>query len=231
MDLQQTDLYKTQRARVENHVKTALAQDRSLMGLIRLALQAQRSCQENTDSFNPQDMACLECDSGCDYCCHPPVSAAVPEVANIVAYVFNHLPEAEQDRIMARVEQVYARVHPMSGPERTSSNIACPYLAEGKCSIYPVRPLACRGFNSTSRADCQTVFEQTRKDHQIPAYVPLLASAQGLKEGLLGGLRASGLKTPLVDLVRASHKLFAELEENLERWARGADVFSDCKPF
>lgn len=231
MDLQQTPLYKSERARVETHVKTALRQDRSVMGIIRLALLAQRACQENTDAFPVEDLACLECGSGCNYCCHPPVSAAVPEVANIVAYVFSQLPEAEQDRIMARVEQVYTRVHPMSGKERAATNVACPYLDEGRCSIYPVRPLACRGFNSTSRADCQSVFETSTKDKPIPAYVPLLASAQGLKEGLLGGLKSSGLKTPLVDLVRASHKLFAELEDNLKRWAGGADVFSDCKPF
>ncbi len=230
-NLQQSGVYQAERTRVEAHIKKALAQDRSPMALIRLALVAQRTCQDTAQSFDPKALACLECQSGCDYCCYPPVSAAVPEVANIVAYIQSQLSQAEQNRLTEKVTQVYSQVDPMSGPQRAASNIACPYLNEGKCSIYPVRPLSCRGYNSTSRATCRSVFDSSKKDQAIPAYVPLMASAQGLKEGLLGGLKQAQLKTPLVDLVRASHKLLNELDDNLEAWLDGQDVFADCKPF
>ena len=229
--LQQSGVYQAERTRVEAHVKQALAKDRSPMALIRLALVAQRACQDSAQSFDPKDLACLECQSGCDYCCYPPVSAAVPEVANIAAYIQSQLSEEEQNRLTQKVAQVYAQVHPMSGQQRATNNIACPYLNEGKCSIYPVRPLSCRGYNSTSKATCKSVFDSSKKDKAIPAYVPLMASAQGLKEGLLSGLQQAQLKTPLVDLVRASHKLLNELDENLEAWLEGKDVFADCKPF
>lgn len=229
--LHQSGIYQAERARVEAHVQEALKQDRSPMALIRLALVAHRACQDTAQQFDPKALACLECKSGCDYCCSPPVSAAVPEVANIVAYIYSQLSEAEQQRLTQRVSQVHAQVHPMSGRERVSTNVACPYLAEGKCSIYPVRPLSCRGFNSSSKEACRTVYERARTDLTIPAYIPLMASAQGLKEGLLAGLKQSRLQNPLVDLVRASHKLLNELEENLAAWLEGADTFADCQPF
>lgn len=230
-NLQKSALYQAERARVEKHVQEALSQDRSPMAIIRLALVAHRTCQDTAQSFDPKALSCLDCQSGCDYCCYPPVSAAVPEVANIVAYIFSQLPEAEQQRLTEKVAQVYAQVNLMTGQERASSNVACPYLNQGKCSIYPVRPLSCRGFNSTSKGACQKVFEDTNKDQAIPAFVPLLASAQGLKEGMLAGLSQAQLKTPLVDLVRASHKLLHELDDNLVAWLEGADVFADCKTF
>lgn len=229
--LQQSGVYQAERARVQKHVDECLRQERSAMSIVRLALAAQRTFQDTAQTFPAETMACLACQSGCDYCCYPPVSAAVPEVANIVAYVCSQLPEAEQQRLIDRVGQVYAQVNPMSGSQRSSTNVACPYLAQGKCSIYPVRPLSCRGFNSGSKEACQTVYQQARTDLPIPAFLPMLASAQGLKEGLLSGLQQAGLKTPLVDLVRASQKLFGDLEGNLDRWLEGVDVFADCQPF
>jgi Fe-S-cluster containining protein len=228
---QQQALYHSLRERVEEHVHKALQLERSPMALIRLALAAHHTCQDSHQSLDPAALQRLACQSGCDYCCHPPVSAAVPEVANIAAYIQSQLPQAEQQRLTQRVEQVYARVHPLSGEERAALSLACPFLEAGRCSIYPVRPLACRGHNSTSRQACQKVFEQPSRQQLIPSYVPLMASAQGLKEGLVAGLQRAGLKSPLVDLVRASHKLLGELDDNLEDWLSGGDTFADCQPF
>ena len=223
--------YQDSRGRVEEHVQKALQQDRSPMAVIRLALAAQRTCQDTSQTFDLGAMARLACKDGCDYCCYPPVSAVVPEVANIVAYVLSQLPEAEQQRLSKRVAEVYAQVDRMTGEERAAANVACPYLERGRCSIYPVRPLACRGFNSSSKEACQKVYDEPQKNQTVPAFIPLLASAQGLKEGLAAGLEREGLQTPLVDLVRASHKLLQELDVNLLRWLEGLDVFADCQPF
>ncbi len=228
---QQQPLYHNLRSRVEQHVHQSLTEDRSPMALIRLALAAHRTCQDTHQGLDPAALQRLDCQQGCNYCCYPPVSAAVPEVANIAAYIQSQLPVAEQQRLKQRVEQVYHQVHPMTGTQRASISLACPFLQEGGCSIYPVRPLACRGHNSTSRPACQKVFEQPANQRLIPSYVPLMASAQGLKEGLAAGLQRAGLKSPLVDLVRASHKLLAELDDNLEHWLNGGDTFADCQPF
>jgi Fe-S-cluster containining protein len=224
-------LYQDQRSRVEEHIRKALEQERSAMTLIRLALAAHRSGQDTSQSFELTALSKLACREGCDYCCYPPVSAAVPEVANIVAYILSQLPKPEQQRLQAKVKEAYEQTKAMTSQQRTSTNLACPYLKEGKCSIYPVRPLACRGYNSISKSACQKVFEQPEKRHPVPAFVPMLASAQGLKEGMASGLSQAGLKTPLVDLTKASQKLLEDLDHNLERWLKGEDVFADCAPF
>lgn len=177
--------------------------------------------------FQPE----LACRAGCDMCCYPPVSATVPEVANIVAYLLTQVSEEELERLERRVEEVAEQVEPMSGPERSACNIACPYLQGGRCSIYPVRPLACRGFNSNDRSVCEEVFANPGDPPMVPAFVPLIVTAQGMKEGLFHGLQAGGLPKPMLDLVKGSKKLLGRFDETLEEWLQGRDVFADCQPF
>lgn len=217
--------------RVERHVVQALAQDRSPMALVRLGLEAVRSCQAVSEDLYRDYKPPLACSEGCDLCCYPPVSATVPEVANIVAYVLSRLPTEEQDRIERRVHEVARQVALLTGRQRIERNIACPYLRDGCCTIYEVRPLACRGFNSTDRSVCEKVFAQPEAPPPVPAFVPLMASAQGLKQGLFVGLEQSGLPNPMVDLVKGSKKLLDSLDETLEEWLEGKDVFADCQPF
>lgn len=228
---QRQEVYQLARTRVVEHVRKALQEERGPMTLIRLALAAQRTCEDFAESVEPSTRGRLACQQGCDFCCYPPVSASVPEVANIVAYISSQLSTEQQQRLTFRVGQVYQQVHPMSGAQREATSVACPYLENGRCSIYPVRPLACRGFNSTSVSACQKAYDEPDKGHAVPSFVPLVASAQGLKEGLAFGLEEAGLAHPLVDLVRASQKLLNNLEHNLECWLDGADVFADCQPF
>lgn len=225
------EVQRTARQRIEEHTVAALKQERSPMSVVRLGLDAVRNCEGVAETFLQEFQPALACREGCDYCCYPPVAATIPEVANIVAYVLSQMPQEQQLSLQERVREVHEETSGMSGQERSHTNIACPYLEEGRCSVYPVRPLACRGFNSTDREVCEAVFANPANPPKVPTFVPILVCAQGMKEGLAAGLLRQGLANPMVDLVKGSAKLFASLDESLEHWLEGEDVFADCRPF
>lgn len=225
------EIRHTAQQRVEEHVVKALQHDRSPMTIVRLGLEAVRNCEGVSDTLVQEFKPTLACRRECDLCCYPAVSATVAEVANIVAYVETQLPPERRNDLMKRVHDTSDDTRALTSRQRTSTNIACPYLEDGLCSVYPVRPLACRGFNSYDYDVCQHAFNKPTNPPKIPAFTPLIVSAQGMKEGLASGLSRHGLPTPVVDLTKASSKLFQDLDGTLENWLEGRDVFADCRPF
>jgi hypothetical protein len=48
----------------------------------------------------------------------------------------------------------------MDGPmDRYYAHVPCALLVDGRCSVYSVRPLLCRGYLSTDREGCRAGFE------------------------------------------------------------------------
>lgn len=71
------------------------------------------------------------CRAGCGYCCSVPVDVSLLEAARISIYLKEELPD-----------------YPVS-VSKEDKDKPCPFQnGEGKCSIYPVRPLVCRLFTS-----------------------------------------------------------------------------------
>ena len=68
------------------------------------------------------------CKKGCSYCCHHPVSITPQEAALIGDYI-GRKPSKPR-------HQEY----------RHESREPCPFLKDAACSIYKVRPIACRTF-------------------------------------------------------------------------------------
>ena len=65
------------------------------------------------------------CGKGCDLCCHQPIPVTPPEVAGIALFLKRH---------------GYPERRSLPPPE------ACVFLEQGACSIYPLRPVACRRY-------------------------------------------------------------------------------------
>lgn len=74
----------------------------------------------------------LACNAGCAACCQrPEVPISQLELLGIWWYVVEKLPQEERAKLNEKL------IH-----HRKAS--ACPFLTENHCSIYPLRPLACR---------------------------------------------------------------------------------------
>jgi len=71
----------------------------------------------------------MRCDDGCGDCCGP-APATEAEFKRVVAYITEH-------KIVPK-----------------DQGITCPLYLDGKCSVYNVRPLACRAFGHVEGMDC-----------------------------------------------------------------------------
>jgi uncharacterized protein len=74
----------------------------------------------------------LACHAGCDACCRRP---SVPMTELEIMGVTWYLMGLVQGERRAKIRELLAHCH---------ESIACPFLLDGFCVVYPVRPLACR---------------------------------------------------------------------------------------
>jgi hypothetical protein len=123
---------------------------------------------------------CISCSKGCNHCCSQHISASLQECEAIV-YWLNQNPNHRNSFLkkyptwreaVRKHQEVYDRMGVTSrrvienpndkgaleesykaGEEYFRLNIACPFLSDGSCSIYPVRPLVCAGHVVVSPTD------------------------------------------------------------------------------
>lgn len=76
----------------------------------------------------------VACKKGCYFCClNQDVPVTPPESLGISWYVSEVLEPSVRERLRERLKD-------------QAQTIGCPFLKDGACVIYPVRPLACRLF-------------------------------------------------------------------------------------
>ncbi len=110
------------------------------------------------------------CQRGCAACCHQLVMATAAE-AGIAAGHLLELPDGDRQSLDARLALWLEDTADLRRRLQESADgdleavteelaaaywqrrIACPFLAEGNCAIYAVRPLACRHHFSVSEPD------------------------------------------------------------------------------
>ncbi len=99
----------------------------------------------------------VACRAGCDHCCYQSVGVTPPEALAIFDHLSRTLSDAELERVGAHVAAQRVRTRGLSTAERFSPEHPCAFLdvAAGRCTIYEVRPLSCRGMNSLDAAECE----------------------------------------------------------------------------
>ncbi|MBQ9407755.1 MAG: YkgJ family cysteine cluster protein [Desulfovibrio sp.] len=78
------------------------------------------------------------CGPGCAACCHQPIPATTLELLLLKAYVHHVMPQEQrlvQENVLGKFR---------GGKECLTE--ACPFLHDGRCAVYPVRPIACRQY-------------------------------------------------------------------------------------
>jgi Fe-S-cluster containining protein len=96
----------------------------------------------------------VACRAGCDHCCYQSVGATPPETLAIADHLRRTLSKAELAAVAAHVAEVHRRTQGLSAADRFSPDHPCAFLRDGRCSIYEVRPLACRGMNAFDADQC-----------------------------------------------------------------------------
>ncbi|WP_435005604.1 YkgJ family cysteine cluster protein [Tundrisphaera lichenicola] len=182
---------------------------------------------------NCRDGHRVACQSGCTYCCTYPVAASAPEVLAIASFVRERFNEERRAALVARVDANIAATQGMDMGQRDRIRLDCPFLEAGTCSVYEVRPVACRGVSSYSVDDCREDSEHPGAGVEIHTNGLRELVFGAIREGLAIACKSSSADHRLLELVRA-YKIASEDPKLSETWrsrpkafetANGASVF------
>lgn len=148
-----------------------------------------------SDTYRPP----LQCREGCSYCCRKPgVLTSVPDLLRLLSYVRATFDADSRCALQNRARRYAAQIHGRSFDASTNDSVPCPLLVEGRCSVYEVRPLVCRGYNSTDVDACRRAHEDARQ--LVPMFAMLKDVTDGAAVGAGQRLRAAGCSDAMVDL-------------------------------
>jgi Fe-S-cluster containining protein len=112
----------------------------------------------------------IACRAGCGACCHVPIGLLAHEVLIVAHHVQLHFSPTDLEALIERTAAHRAAVAGRSNLERTLLRRPCALLKEGSCSVYEVRPEACRSHHSHNAAACQTNIDSGNE--AIDVYIP-----------------------------------------------------------
>jgi Fe-S-cluster containining protein len=167
----------------------------------------------------------LDCHKGCATCCTLRVSATAPEVlmlARFIRAVHPALMERGID-LPAQVAKADACTQGLAEPDRVAARQRCPFIAQGVCVIYQVRPLACRGLASYDKRACAQA--ASGKIDEIPYSEPHMRMRSLVQNAMQSSLRDAGLAWASYEL---NHSLTLALQDETteSRWLVGEDPFA-----
>lgn len=187
-----------------------------------------------------RERACVE---GCAACCHMPVSLTLPEALAIHEHVAATWSASEREALRVVLAEASAAAR-ADEEAYFMARRPCPFLqqgddaaararGEGRCRVYAVRPLACRGHASFSREACLAA-HAAPDDHALADAVPVDDALRHAKDELKTtlGIVLLQARVHAIDAELASLVLLLDTEPDAERaWLAGADLVHHLDTF
>jgi hypothetical protein len=177
------------------------------------------------------------CQPGCSHCCYQAVGVTAPEVFAIYDQLRRTCAPAELDAVVRRIRDADDETRGMTSAQRLSPDLPCPFLNGEQCSIYEVRPLACRGKNSLDAGAC----ERTLRDSEarakflagsasVPCFLEPIRAFHAVTAGLQLALHElHGLYTLPLELTAAMRIVVDDPEAVPRKWLAGEDPFEAAR--
>lgn len=138
----------------------------------------------------------VACHKGCHWCCHQAVYANSYELHYLSERIKAVIPRERIARWAEAAEAKAARTSQMSEAEIANYKHPCAFLENGACSIYAVRPMACRIYLSTSLPSCLEFYKNPENKDNYPALIEFpLRAGRMLNEGFMAALKENGIDT------------------------------------
>jgi Fe-S-cluster containining protein len=171
------------------------------------------------------DVGALACRAGCAWCCYFTVDVRAAEVFRILDFVEQCFAPEEKARVHAEVRANSAALRKLGENERVTRNVKCPFLSEGRCTVYENRPQSCRNYHATNVAGCRQSYEEPENLDIDPDFAPGVYQA--------GGAHVEAVSTAMRDAgydVNA-YELNCALDAALSEPGARARFESGLKPF
>jgi Fe-S-cluster containining protein len=158
----------------------------------------------------------LDCRAGCSHCCNVRVEALEPEIFRIA----QELKKLSPEKLAALVGRLQSHAAMAKGVSVWDYRIACPFLTEDLCSIYPFRPAVCRKAHSFEVRKCEMA------GAEIPQSLNIVLRTEALMKGTANAYGRAGLPASGHELGQAV--LLALTDETAEfLWYEGKPVFNE----
>lgn len=139
----------------------------------------------------------IDCKPGCYWCCGLQVLATQPELH----LIFNTLRETWRPQNLMRLKADLRRfVEKISKTETMQQRLTiyCGFLKEGKCTIYDIRPFACRAWNSRDVEVCRTFVAASKLD--FPSSICHYAPFDIMKRAIIKAMEITGVNPTMEEL-------------------------------
>jgi len=203
-----------------------------LIDLVNQAIHLSNWLSDEIKKRHITDFEDIACKKGCSWCCFKQVGVSPLEVFLIAEHLKNKRIEISLEDMKSRLTALDRQTNGLSSEARLAAQLPCAFLVEDSCSIYEVRPLACRGGNSIDADLCRRHvedMENVQKEeelesswvHAVPFHV-----MRALREGLTTGMKNWDLGQEKLELTAATRIALQE-KNALENWIAGKDIFAN----
>lgn len=212
----------TQRlARVETDTVRAMAAEGA--SLPEIAGNAAWFAEAMTQKHRHPQSPPVACRAGCSHCCHQSVALTAAEAARVARFIRGN--EATRPALTARLKALDAKTRGLSPLQRVALREPCALLEDGRCQVYPARPLACAEFTSYDVEACKaglpTAYLQSGVIHETAR----LIAHRGVYRGLASGLAAAYPKADVSSLeLTAAVLAFLDDPALEQEWTEGKDL-------
>jgi Fe-S-cluster containining protein len=175
----------------------------------RLADEVWANVRADAEAASRRSIACA---AACAACCNQQVAIAPVEAAAIAHYVTRHFTDEEDAALVARLRALDAVTRGKTALERAHLRQPCAFLVDGRCSIYPVRPLRCRGVHSRDAGYCgwaaahpdEAAAERRSREGTGPYVVAPAKIMDAALSGLARACRTLGVDAESLELIAAA---------------------------
>jgi Fe-S-cluster containining protein len=178
------------------------------------------------------DVSTLACQVGCFWCCYFTIDVRAVEVFRILDFVAENFTAAEQARVRQEIISNSALLAEMDESQRTRQNLKCPFLTQGACTVYAVRPQTCRNYHATNVAGCQQSFAEPDNEDIDPEFAPLVYQSGGAHvDAFTAAMRLAGYDSQVYEFNTALAAAMAQPAATRARFDTKLAPFTDVEGF
>lgn len=188
----------------------AFSHDLRQHGVIIAATRSSRRLDNLISDAAASSKLTAACHKGCNYCCYFRVDVSADEVLLIKNFFEKHIVSEQQSLIREKAKVNAAIIAPLSYSEHMRTNIECCFLVDGECSIYPVRPVACRSFHATDADNCLLSYQEPDNLSITNSYIPAVSQVtNAYRVGRSTALSRSGSDRHVYEFQTAVNDVFS----------------------
>jgi len=191
-----------------------------------VAAAALRHLGDTVDGFHRLTGAEVACRAGCSFCCWLRVDVRAHEVLLIRRFLESEAMAGGRDGLGCKIRLAGARVAGLTEAERQAARQPCALLDHaGCCSVYAVRPAACRRYLSVSVEACEAIWNEEAPAEE-PEHPVIAESGRHAAGGVHNAFLAAGYDGYSYDLMAALAEALDDPECEA-RWRLKQPAFSE----